>query len=368
MGAVLCLGILATAFWHPPFVGTIRRWILVQHERLLPGPRSFSRIVFVGLASLLIGFLITAIHELGHLIVGLCVGFRCRSMFLGPLQFNAPLRIALNPDPRAWWHGGVSLFPEKVDHLCARAIPMVLAGPAANLVSGCAVLLAPFPRGIFTWLFIVGSFLAGTVELLLPLYGPTFVFDGRRIWMLLRDKLRGERWLALMRLIADIRAGVPPESLSTPLLAKATAVRDDSGDTVIAHALAYSAAFQKRHDAEAGRMLETCLRHASNVAPAVREGLMSDAAVFQARRRNRPDLAEQWLAEMPAPTRVPWLRLRAEAAILEAKDDVVGALGKLDEGEKALLSLPDPVQRELLLRSLRKWRAELESRDVMGAR
>src|SRR5262249_30122456 len=114
--------------------------------------------------------------------------------------------------------------------------------------------------------------------------------------------------------------------------------------------------------ADAGQMLETCLRYASHVAPAVREGLMSDAAVFQARRRKRADLAEQWLADMPDPTQFPWFRLRVEAAILEAKADVDGALRKLDEGEKAFLSLPDSAQREFLMRMMRKWRAELNTR------
>jgi hypothetical protein len=68
----------------------------------------------------------------------ICVGFRCSSMFLGPLQWSAPSRISLNPDPRAWWHGGVTLYPEKLDRLCARGVRMVFAGPAANLLTGCA--------------------------------------------------------------------------------------------------------------------------------------------------------------------------------------------------------------------------------------
>jgi hypothetical protein len=78
-----------------------------------------------------------------------------------------------------------------------------------------------------------------------------FVFDGRRIWMLLRDRERGERWLALMRLIGDTRASVPPESLSADLLARATAVTDGSADIVIAHAFAYSSAFHQHEDGDA---------------------------------------------------------------------------------------------------------------------
>jgi hypothetical protein len=165
------------------------------------------------------------------------------------------------------------------------------------------VLLLPFPKDFFSWLFILASLVAGVIELLLPIRGPTFVLDGRRIWMLLWDRARGERWLALMKLIADARAGVLPESMSADLLARATAVRDESPDTVLAHAFAYGAEFHQHHDVDAGQMLEICLRYSSRAAPATREGLMSDSAVFQARRRNRPDLAEQWLAASPATRR-----------------------------------------------------------------
>src|SRR5262249_3401755 len=206
-----------------------------------------------------------------HLIVGVCVGFRCSSMFLGPLQFNAPFRVSINPDLRSWWHGGVTLVPGDPDEFRARAVAMVFAGPAANLLTGCAVLLQPFPKGFFSWLFVVASIVAGVTELFLPIRGPTFVFDGRRIWMLLRDRARGHRWLALMRLVADARAGVLPESTPAALLAKAIAVRDDSADTVTAHAFAYSAAFHQHKDGEAAQRLETCLAHFGHAAAVVRE-------------------------------------------------------------------------------------------------
>jgi hypothetical protein len=329
---------------------------------MFPGSWTYRRIAGVAFFSILIGYSLTTIHELGHLIVGLCAGFRCQSVFLGPLHFDSRFRIALNPDRRSWWHGGVALFPGKLDDLCARAIPMVFAGPAANLLTGCAMLLLPFAKGFYSGLFIVASIGAGLIELLLPLHGTTFVFDGRRLWMLLRDRARGERWLALLRLAADTRNGVLPESLSADLIAKATAIRDHSTDTVVAHAFAYSAAFHKHRDAEAGQALEVCLQYAPDGGLAMREGLISDAAVFQARRRQRPDLAEQWLAALPVPTQFPWLRPRAEAAILEAQADVAGALSKLDECEMAIQRVSNLPLRAMLLCLLQRWKSELTSK------
>jgi hypothetical protein len=253
----------------------------------------------------------------------------------------------------------VTLVPDKPEKLRAGAIAMVLAGPAANLLTGSAVLLLPYPKGFFSLLFIGASPLAGVIELCLPIRGPTFVFDGLRIWMLLWDQGRSERWLALMKLVADTKDGVSPESMSADLLAKATAVIDDSADTVTAHALAFSAAFHQHRDGEAAELLETCLAHFGHVPPVFREALMSECAVFQARRRKRPSLAEQWLAGIPANTQHRWFRSRAEAAILESKGDVPGALGKLGEVEAAFLTFPRNAQRENLLRLLRRWKSEV---------
>ncbi len=72
-----------------------------------------------------------------------------------------------------------------------------------------------------------------------------------------------------------------------------------------------------------------------------------------------PDLAEQWLAGIPPNTQHRWFRARAEAAILEAKGDVPGALGKLGEVEATFLTFPRSPQRENLLRLLQKWKCEV---------
>lgn len=60
----------------------------------------------------------------------------------------------------------------------------------------------------------------------------------------------------------------------------------------------------------------------------------------------RADVAEQWLAGIPAKTQHPWFRFRAEAAILEAKGDINGAMKKLDETETAILAFPRNAPRE----------------------
>ena len=87
---------------------------------------------------------------------------------------------------------------------------------------------------------------------------------------------------------------------------------------------------------------------------------MCDAAVFQARRRKRADVAEQWLALLPKTTVMPGLHANAEAGILEAKGDIEGALKKLDEVETLTLAQPNEIRRKISLESLKRWRSELQ--------
>jgi hypothetical protein len=328
----------------------LRPWCLNQWERIGP--------VGVAVSALAAFYLMLAIHELGHVAAGLCVGFRLRSYRVGPLLFTPPFRVTLYRGPGAVVNGAAELIPVAADKLAWRGVAMVLGGPTANFLAALVVSLLPLPTTVFSACFIAFS-IANGVNDLLPYESRLGVSDGRRIGMLLRQRERGERWLVLSRLGGELNDGVRPEALSAGFLAKAVAVRDESVDTVTAHALAYWAAFHQHKDGEAGRLLETCLAHSSHATPVLREALMSDAAVFQARRRKRADLAEQWLADIPATTPSPWLRTRAEAAILEAKGDIDGALGKLAEVEAAIATVPNERQRATLLELLERWRSDL---------
>jgi hypothetical protein len=255
-------------------------------------------------------------------------------------------------------NGVADLIPIASDKLAWRGVLMAVGGPAANFLSAILMLCMPVPITIFSGLFIAFS-IANGVNDLFPFESRLGVSDGRRIWMLLRQPERGERWLALLHLGGELDDGMLPEALSADFLAKAIAVRDESTDTVMAHAIAYSVALHQHKDSEAAQRLETCLAYSGLATPALREALMSDAAVFLARKRKRADLADRWLAGIPIKAQTQWLRYRAEAAILEAKGDVDGALGKLAEVEAAMLALPKNARRATALLLLQRWQSEL---------
>ena len=341
-------------FWPPSSIGSSMRDIGAGFADIFPGHSTLSRLLVIPFA-FLATFVAVAIHETTHAAVGVLVGFRFNSLRIGRLQFDRPFRISLYKGRGTGAGGWASLFPVKQDRLILRAIAMLSAGPMSNLISIAVLLALPYSKGGLSVLFIYISALLGVMNLV-PFRSRAVISDGGRILMLLRNRARGERWLAILKLVEEMRTGAP-EQMTPEFIAKATAIEDKSPDTLVAHAIAYAAAFWQHKDDEAARLLETCLRHCSLAAPSQRQGLMSDAAVFQARRRRRVDLAEQWLAEIPQKTEYAWLRPRVDAAILEAKGDVKGARKKLDEVETLIAANPNQALREISLRGVRRWKA-----------
>ena len=362
MAACLLIGLailfsVTFAFWDPLSNLSFLPKIQAILPELFPVSWTGGSFASVGLLALLVALAAVVVHETGHILGGLCAGFRFNALRIGPLIIHRGFRISIERGSGAWLGGASYMIPVASERLAARAMLLVCAGPAASILSGCFLLVLP-SKGLAAWSFGLASVAGGLADLV-PFRVGSMVSDGARIWMLLRNRGQGERWLALLRLGADLRDGVPPESLPPEYIAMAIAVCETSPDALSALAIAYAAAFYQHHDVQAGHLLETCLR-LSSCAPAVtRKALSSDAAVFQARRRKRPDLAEQWLAAIPTTSPQSWLRLRAEAAILEAHGDFERAVKKLDEYEMAIRALPNEMQREMLLRGLRRWRFEL---------
>jgi hypothetical protein len=342
---------------RPSFLQTRGGWVSAL-DATLDGPWSGGRLLGALLQGVLVAFAVVAVHELGHVVGGWLAGYRFHAMAVGPVRVERPFRLSISREPGAWTRGWVRQSPTLWDHPRRRALTMILGGPAANLLTGAAVLVLAPRHGFFSLAFVAVSF-GAVIGDLLPVRTRRVVFDGRHVLTLLGDPRRAARWMALSALGAEVMAGVLPESWPDGALAAAVAIRDHSADTVAAHAFAYAAAFHRHRDDEAAALLETCLRHSGSAAPALRIALMGDSAVFQARRRRRADLAEQWLEAIPAAEQPAWQRGRVVAAILEARGNAAGALRQLALVETALAALPDTPERHFAQRLVRRWSNEL---------
>lgn len=372
LGLSVLVGLLlaALALWilqEPALLELLRSWLQRHFPELFAEEWSDARALAALLALLIALPLAIAVHEVGHLLGGLLAGFRFSALRIGPLQIDRPFRLSFQRMSGTGYAGWASMFPVKRDHLRLRALVLVAGGPGINLLSAGVFFFWPYQKGFFSVVFIVISVGLALRELL-PIRHRTAVSDGRRIFLMLRDRAWNARWLALMKLGEELERGLLPEAWSADWLAAAVAYRDDSSDTVAAHGMAYAAAFHRREDDEAAGYLEIALGTSAFAASALREALMSDAAVFQARRRRRVDLAEAWLSAMPQRPLAPWLRTRVEAAIHEARGDTAGALEKLDEVEEAIRARPDRARREFMLRLTERWRSEVRAQRAAPER
>lgn len=100
---------------------------------------SLLAIVF---GALLIGFLTTFTHELGHVCAAWAVGFRFHGVTIGPFVVKR-LRTGMNIRIRPRMTGGFAyMIPDKICRLRKRSIVLCLGGPLASLVVGVAAVVA----------------------------------------------------------------------------------------------------------------------------------------------------------------------------------------------------------------------------------
>jgi hypothetical protein len=310
---------------------------------------------------LLCWFMGTVVHECGHLVAGRLGGMRLNYIRFGPLTIHSSFKLSWN-----WMVplSGVTSMLAVVGsgRLERRTILLMCAGgPLASFVSSAVALglqSAWTGSSLLLSTYAVASFVIGVITIT-PHWSSLGDSDGKRIWALLTHRERAARMLALYELMTALETVDDYNDLPADLIERVTTFNDDSVDTVMAHAVAYCIGFYGPDVSRTAGHLETCLAASARCAGITREALICDAAVFQARKKRRADLAREWLNDLPAKPRMPDLRLRIGAALLEAEGDPGGALAKLSEIEAILQKVSNPWQRQISLRLLARWRADI---------
>jgi hypothetical protein len=305
----------------PPFVQSFLHWVGKNLAAIFVDEWAGVRLILTGFSMALAGLAAIAVHECGHLVAGLIGGLRFRSLRFGRVMVKRPLRISRYRGPQTVALGHAFMTPTNGNGLRSRYAAMLLAGPLANLLWAYVIFTLPFKLTLTSGFFVVFSSYLGIVSLI-PFTWPS-VTDGMRLIELCWDRRRGDRWLAIVRLSAQLDDGVTPEALARVDIDEAIALCDSSSETVRAHLIAHLAT-RSKDDAEAARLLETSLKYSGYAESALRELLAIYAAVFQANKRCRIDLAEQWLADTPDNSQFQELRAKLQAAILKAKNGKKG--------------------------------------------
>lgn len=306
------------------------------------------------------------VHELGHVVVGLMAGFRFRYMRLGKFKVDSSLRFSRSNVTDETTLGMACFFPIEMKHHPWKFIAMTASGSLANLISGFLLLLLPYQKSFISGAFIATSLFLG-INNLIPFGGTKFRSDGLQILSALFQQSKHERALSLVQLRDELESGVDVEALSPGLVAELTAVRDNSLATVAAYTVAYARAYYQKDNSAAACYLETCLLFSGKATPQFRNLLIADAAIFQALRRKRPDLAQQWLADLPAGPALTSARLRTEAAIEEAQGNFAKAIEKVEACLQEAEKMENERSRKRLVSKLAEWKGELDKCLVQSA-
>lgn len=167
---------------------------------------------------LLLGFATVVIHELGHVVAGLCMGFRFVSVRVWSLRINSRFRFRLADNRGSEYAGLARMLPIGSRAFKTRVIVMTLGGPVANFLT--SLMIAPYVRTIpLAGWFMAWSGFVGIFNLVPFRRGKTLT-DGRRILTLFSRKIANKRRLALMKIAADCAEGRAPARIEPALISR----------------------------------------------------------------------------------------------------------------------------------------------------
>jgi hypothetical protein len=294
-------------------------------------------------------FLALAIHEGGHVLAGLAVGFRFRCWAAGPFFLvrdgRGRLRPGWNRDAFLW--GGIGeTVPIDTRGLLPRMAVVAIGGPAANLLLAAASTLALSAFGgalpaagriELSWLRLLSGLLF--LGSLLPMKSGAFLTDGARAWRLLRGGSRATRDERLLELAARSSRGERPRDWSQASVESALVPPDGSLYELDARFWAYARAIDAGNVAGAAPHVRRFEELMGQLPASMRAPYACEVAWWDATHGGRAADAARLLAAIPASS--PWLepcdRLRAEAAIARAEARTEDAA---DAVKRALESAP----------------------------
>ena len=294
----------------------------------------------IAISTLLLGLgaavIALVVHELGHLVAGLAVGFRFSFFAFGPLLVErtplGPIRLGWNRVP-SLAGGAAATLPTSVHSLRWRFAAVVAGGPCASalLAAGAAVaiLLLPMPHGPLrvelAWLRLLSA--AIFVGTAVPMPNGPFVTDGMRILRIIKRGPVGERELSLLTITALELAGVRPRDWDRSLCERGLAARDGSIFESQMHLYSYMLALDSGALCAAKQSLDDALAVSSRLAAFARAPCLVEAAYFEAAHRGDATQARKLLAQVkPGAFGVHASDyMRAQAAIAIAEGDAGSA-------------------------------------------
>ena len=294
-----------------------------------------NHFVLLVTAVILILFLTSTIHELGHLFAGRIAHLKFQLLVVGPL------RIARGKSGYSlgWQHGNamfnglVASIPEEPNNLRYRMLLFAAGGPVASfllmfltalvafILNKNAVVLRDYFwiwecatfTAVVSYFFFLTSMKPGSYQNGLPA-------DGSRIFMLLRNEAEAERWCALVILNSTDIQGFRPFEWDQSLLQRAPHLDDNSYDNLMLQMMQYQVAIDKGQPGQALTILERLIKLPIAWESGVRASLALEMAYCYGRYQNDAQQAKDWLNQVKHNRSQQAIQLRAETAVLYAQN------------------------------------------------
>jgi hypothetical protein len=339
---------------------------LLKHDLAGFHPHAWS-LAFVALAM----FLTLALHEAGHVALGLANGMRFRIYVVGPLRIereDGKLTVSFNRLPALW--GGLAGCVPK-DYKADLRSPMLwftFGGPLFSLL-GILVLrpgvaLLKSSSDLAAGLVMLGiTSGAVAVVTLIPMRVAGFTSDGARLLALLRNREEGRRWTA-MAAVAGLSIVERPRNWPAELVELLGDAQDGSSDAVSVCLLRYLWHADRSESSFAAVWLERALDNIQAYPEAMRPAVYCAAASHYARHSDDAAKARQYmdLAEGPGLQNRKALH-SIRAAVLIAEGRTAEAVKELDQAEADLTGKPSSLAEAARedLAELRESLARMES-------
>jgi hypothetical protein len=287
------------------------------------------------------------VHEAGHLLAGLSVGYDFSIFAVGALNLtraDGKWRVAIgNP---AWvpksFMGFTLFFINDYTEFRRRMMIYIGGGPLANFLllvvaylalraSNFTMSASLFATAPLTW--VLGTALTGVVWtaafiLLTSLYPSQWLpTDGSKLWKLLWNDARTDRLRAQTQIGSAVLRGVRPRDWEPAWIETALARKDGSASEANAHYLAYRWALDTKAMVRAEQHLAQAVRLRFKLSPADRLLILIEAAFFELRFNANAANADAWLKKLGSQQRqthpIPRLRLACAANLMLKKYDHV---------------------------------------------
>jgi hypothetical protein len=311
------------------------------------------------------------LHEAGHALAAVFVGFRLFTFTFSPLKFQ---RVK-NGWRLSYWADGampgfISAFPTSTQNVRTGILAITIAGPATSLVTGLAfALFAAFGgtewsvwlRGLFymTAFWSIGGGLLG----FLPIRHRHSVSDGVAIRFLKRGGPEAERECSLLLLAAASIGGQRPREWDADLIRIAEAPEAGSGAHRVAiQGVRYNWLIDTGQIESAGQLLTVIVE--SEMPPRAKAIWQTQMAWFKAFYQHDLAAACEWSEKVSARFKSPELRcarLKTDAAIAllehqwsEAETAARDALNECDKLADLGIALVIREKLEILLQQVEK--------------